>query len=309
MPHKPGLRQNKLRSGGLPHALAAYCVWGLLPLYVRHLHAVPALAFISWRTIFTLLVCLVLVAMRREAVEILQVLHRPRVLAMLAVSACLIGGNWLIYVSAIQAGHIFAASLGYYINPLVNILLGTLFLHERLSAKQWLAVAIAGVGVAILALGGANAGSHATLGIALALGTSFSAYGLVRKLAPIAALPGLTVEAGLIVIPSIAYLLASNAPGPGGVAFHFGADPALSALLSLSGVLTAVPLWLFAEATRRMEYSTMGFIQFTSPSVMFFLGLFVFHEPLPPVHLAAFVTIWCALAVFCWDMWAKNRRA
>ncbi len=292
-------------------ALAAYLFWGLLPLYLHQMKAVPPLSFVGWRTIFTLPVCVVLVAIRGQAAEVLGALKQPRAVAMLALSACLIGSNWLIYVSAIQHGHLFAASLGYYINPLVNILLGTLFLGERLGRLQWLAVALAGGGVALLALAGTGAGgspnAHATLGIALALAISFSAYGLVRKLVPVGSLPGLAVEAGLLLVPGIAYLLAISSGAQGG-GFQFGADASLSALVALSGLATALPLWLFAEAARRMDYSTLGFIQFITPTIVFLLGLFVFHEPLHPAQLAAFVAIWIALGVFCWDMWMTRAR-
>ena len=309
MSPSPIPRQPRHRAGGLPLALTAYLAWGLLPLYMRLLHAVPALAFVGWRTIFTLPVCLVLVTLRRQGAEVLGALRSPRVMAMLALSASLIGVNWLVYVSAIHEGHILATSLGYYINPLINILLGTLLLRERLGRLQWLAVALAGGGVALLALAGGSSDARATAVIALILGITFSAYGLVRKLVPVASLPGLAVEAGMLMIPGIAYVLTAEGPGAGAMAdgFRFGANPSLSGILALSGVTTAVPLLLFSESTRRLDYSTLGFVQFLQPTVIFLLGLFVFHEPLRPAQLGAFAAIWAALAVFCWDMWAKRR--
>ena len=286
-------------------AIAAYLVWGLLPLYLRLVHSVPPLAFVGWRTVFTLPVCLVLVALRRQGSELVSALIAPRALAMLALSSALIGGNWLIFVSAIQAGHLFATSLGYYINPLVNILLGTALLGEKLSRRQWLAVALAGSGVLLLALAGGGEAARQTLGISLALAATFSAYGLVRKLVPVGSLPGLTIEASLLLGPAIAILALTGHKGDAG----FGQDVALSALIALAGLVTAVPLLLFAEAARRMDYSTLGFVQFISPTTVFLLGFFVFHEPLRPAQLASFVAIWCALAVFCWDLWIKRRPA
>ena len=307
MPARPIADAPQHRSGGLTMALTAYLLWGLLPLYMRQLHPVPALVFVGWRTVFTLPACLLLVTMRGEWGEVLRILRRPRLVAILALSASLIGSNWLIYVVAIKGGHVFATSLGYYILPLVNILLGTVFLHEKLGWMQWLAVALAGGGVALLALADGSADAHVTLVIALALCGTFAGYGLVRKLVPVGSLPGLSVEAGLLVIPGTLYLLIANRAGAPSGAFHFGVNARVDVLLSLSGLTTAIPLWLFAESARRMDYATMGFLQFLSPTVIFLLGLFVFHEPLRPTQLAAFVVIWVALMVFCWDMWAKRR--
>jgi chloramphenicol-sensitive protein RarD len=189
---------------------------------------------------------------------------------------------------------VLAASLGYYINPLINVLLGTIFLGERLGAMRWAAVALAAAGVVVLALGAAE-----TLGISLALGVSVALYGLVRKLAPVGSLPGLTIESGLLLAPAIA-TAAWFAWGP--ARSSFGSDPATSALLAGAGVATAVPLLCFALAARRMDLSTLGFVQFLSPTIAFVLGLTVFGEPLRPAQLASFVLIWAAIALFSWDL-------
>lgn len=275
-------------------ALGAYLIWGLLPLYLRLVHSVPPFEFVGWRIVFTLPLCLVFIAARRQFADLVAALRQPRIVLMLAISSLLIGVNWLIYIAAIMNGHVFATSLGYYINPLANVLIGTVFLRERLSPLQWAAVAIAAVGVAVLAWG-----AHDMLWIALALATSFSFYGLVRKLVPVGSLPGLTIESAILYLPAIG-VVALHALGPQGTVM--GSSAGISLLIALSGVVTAVPLLLFALAARRMDYSALGFVQFLSPTIVFILGLTVFGEPLRPVQLASFVLIWTAIALFVADL-------
>lgn len=289
------------RPSGLPYAIGVYLIWGLIPLYFRLLHQVPPFELVGWRVIFTVPVCLILVALLRQFGEVRRALTTPRTLAALAVSAMLIGANWLVYVIAIATDHVFAASLGYYINPLMNVLAGTLFLHERLSRRQWLAVALATVGVGILAWGALN-----TLWISMGLAVSFCGYGLVRKLAPVESLPGLAVETVVLIVPALA-LIGWQAAQPAGIAL--GHSPVIDFTLAMAGLVTGVPLLLFATAARRMDYSTLGFVQFLAPTLVFLCGLFVFHEPLRPVQLASFVMIWAAIAVFCWDLLSKRKPA
>jgi chloramphenicol-sensitive protein RarD len=285
---------------GLPQALGAYLIWGLIPLYFGLVKHVPALEFVGWRVIFTVPVCVVIVLTRKQVPDVIAALRAPRVLGMLVLSAWLIGANWLTYIAAIQAGHVFATSLGYYINPLVNVLAGTLFLGERMTRTQWFAVALAAAGVSLLAWG-----AQEMLGISLLLAGSFCAYGLVRKVTPVGSLPGLTIETLVLVVPAVA-LIAWHATQPAGI--HFGGDWRHDLATAGSGVVTAVPLLLFAVAARRMAYSTLGFVQFLAPTIVFFLGLFVFHEPLQPVQLVCFVLIWSAIAIFVWDLWNRSRK-
>lgn len=284
---------------GLPMALGAYLIWGLLPLYLRLVHSVPPFEFVGWRIVFTLPLCLLFIALRGQIAELLTALTQPRTMLLLIVSSLLIGINWLVYIAAIQAGHVFAASLGYYINPLVNVLLGTLFLNEKLSRLQWAAVALAAIGVSLLAWNARD-----MLWISLTLAASFSAYGLVRKLVPVGSLPGLTIESMLLVLPAIGLVLWQTSDGAQAAVGH---DLRQSLLVALSGVLTAVPLLMFAVAARRMDYSVLGFCQFLAPTMVFLLGLFLFHEPLRPVQLACFVLIWSAIALFVWDLLARRR--
>lgn len=286
---------------GLPAALGAYLIWGFLPLYLILVASVPAVEFVAWRIVWTLPLCLVIAWARGQIGEIAAALRNPKLVGWLALSAGLVGANWLVYIFAIQSGEVFAASLGYYINPLVNVLLGTVVLKERLTRRQWFAVGLAGVGILLL-LGGALT----TLWISLTLAFSFSTYGLVRKRVPVGALPGLTVETIILLLPAVA-TVAWYAMSPAGSSF--GKDAGLSAAIMFGGVVTAIPLWMFAVAARRMDYSTLGFLQFLAPTIVFVLGLTVFHKPLHTAELAAFVAIWAAIAVFVWDLWTRRQAA
>ncbi len=286
---------------GLPVALGAYVIWGLLPLYLILVKAVPPFEFVGWRIIWTLPFCLAIVAFRKQWPDVVAAIRDRASLMTLFASAILIGINWLVYVWAIQNGNVYAASLGYYINPLLNVLLGTLILGERLSKRQWIAVALAATGVAFLA-----AGALTTLWISLTLALSFGTYGLLRKRVNVGSLPGLTIESAILLLPAIG-IAAYYAGLPQGSAFTV--DAQLSLAIMLGGVLTAVPLLMFAVAAKRMDYSTLGFIQFLAPTIVFLLGLFVFEEELKPAQLACFTLIWIALIIFVSDMWAKRKRS
>jgi chloramphenicol-sensitive protein RarD len=288
-------------ASGLAPAIGAYVIWGFLPLYLLLVKTVPPFEFVGWRIIWTLPLCLAIVAFRRQFGELLTALRSPRAMLALAASAVLIAINWFVYIWAIMAGEVYATSIGYYLNPLINVLLGTLFLGERLTRWQWLAVAIALVAVVLLA-----AGALTSLWISLTLGFSFGLYGLVRKQVAVGSLPGLTIESAILLLPAagIAWWYAVSPAGS-----SFGQDAWMSGLIIFSGVVTAVPLLLFAIAARRMDYSTLGFIQYLAPTIVFFLGLFVFEQPLAPVKLFSFVLIWIAVAIFVGDLWARKRAA
>lgn len=292
-------REEPARTGGLPAAIGAYLIWGLLPLYLLLLRHVPAFELVGWRVIFTVPVCLLIVVASRQGKQLRAAIGNPRALAMLTASAAIIGINWVTYFFAIQGGHVFAASLGYYINPLVNVLAGTVFLKERLSRMQWVAVGIAAIGVSLLAWG-----ARETLGISLALAISFAAYGLIRKLAPVESLPGLTIESLVLLLPASA-IVGWYAMQPAGS--NFGHGPGNDALIASSGVITAAPLLLFAAAARRMSYSALGFVQYLAPTIVFLLGVFVFGEPLRTVQLVCFLFIWTAIVLFSWDLWSRRK--
>jgi chloramphenicol-sensitive protein RarD len=286
------------RPSGIPAALGAYVIWGFLPLYLLLVASVPAVEFIGWRIIWTLPICLAIVAFRRQGPDVRAALADRRSVAILGGSATLIAVNWLVYVWAIQRGEVMAASLGYYINPLVNVLLGTVLLRERLNRLQWAAVAIAALGVAVLL-----AGALTTMWISLTLAFSFGTYGLLRKQVAVGSLPGLTIESAILLLPAVGAAL-WYAATPAGSAFT--QDIRLSLAIVLGGFVTAIPLLLFAIAARRMDYSTLGFFQFIAPTIVFVLGLTVFERELDRVQLASFVLIWIALAIFAWDMWARR---
>lgn len=285
--------------GGLPYALAAYGIWGFVPLFFKLLSSVPPVEVLAQRIIWSLPLCFVIMLFRRQIGDYLVALRDWRTLRLLLASALLIAVNWLVYIYSIFTDHVLAASLGYYLNPLVNVMLGMIFLGERLSRLQLAAVVIAGIGVAILL-----AGALDTLWISLTLAFSFGIYGLIRKVVPVGSLPGLAIETTVLLVPSLAiaafYLWAGDGRG-------FGSDGAISALLMAGGIVTAVPLLLFATAARRMSYAALGFVQYLAPTVQFFLSLFVFHEPLKPVQLACFLLIWASIAVFSFDMLRKMR--
>ncbi|EQB15835.1 hypothetical protein L284_10520 [Novosphingobium lindaniclasticum LE124] len=288
------------RTGGLAQAFGAYFIWCLFPLYFAALHAVSPFEVVAWRLLFTLPFCLVMVAVLRQGAQLRAAVGNRRLLGALALSGLLIGTNWLVYVIAVMEGHVLAASLGYYINPLVNVLAGTIFLRERLSRLQWIAVALAAIGVAMLAWGAFD-----TLWISLGLAFSFAGYGLVRKLAPVESLPGLTVETLVLLVPALG-LLGWQATSTAGLAM--GESLATSLLLACAGVVTGIPLLLFAGAARKLDFSVLGFIQFVTPTGVFLMGLFVFGEPLRPVQIFCFLFIWTAIAVFCWDLLSRRRK-
>lgn len=286
---------------GLASALAAYVMWGLLPLYFRALHEVPPLELVGWRVLFTVPVCFVIISFRKQWPDVRAALTSGHVLGLLVLSALLIGSNWLIFVIAINSGHVLATSLGYYINPLINVVLGTVVLGERLTRVQWMAVALAGAGIALL-LGGALD----TLAVALSLAFTFAFYGFVRKKAPVGAVPGLTIETVLLVAPALV-IVWLGAVSPAGSALAMGGHE--TPLLIASGVATAIPLLLFAVAARSLPLSTLGFVQFLSPTLSFILGLTVFGEALDATRLACFALIWAAIALYSWDMVKRARQA
>ncbi|MEP5937422.1 MAG: EamA family transporter RarD [Erythrobacter sp.] len=279
---------------GLPAALGAYLMWGLLPLYIALVQEIPPFEFVGWRIIWTLPLCLLIVAVRGQFPALREAMADKRSIAMLCLSAALIATNWLVYIWAIAEGEIYAASMGYYLNPLLNVLLGTLFLGERLSRLQWLAVALAALAVAALL-----AGAVASLWISLSLAGSFALYGLVRKQVGVGSLPGLTIETSILILPSIVVVWFYS-QSPSGTLF--GSDPVITGLIMFGGVVTAVPLLLFAVAARRMDYSALGFVQYLAPTLVFILGLTVFGEELKPAQLGSFMLIWAAIALFVWDI-------
>jgi len=284
---------------GLLYAGLAFGIWGLFPLYLRQIASVPPLEVVLHRSAWSLLLLVVVLTVLRRWRWLGEVLREPRRVLPFAASAALLTGNWMVYVWAVQAGHVLDASLGYFINPLVSVLLGVLVLHERLRRAQWLAVALAAFGVAWLTWQ-----TGRLPWVALLLAFSFAIYGLIRKTGHLGALEGLALENLLLaplVLPALAWVTA-----------HGGAltrgDGALIAWLCLSGPLTALPLLLFAAAARRLSLATVGLMQYLSPTLQFGLGVWVFDEPMQPARLAGFACIWAALALYSADALRRTMR-
>ncbi len=275
---------------GMVYAAGAYISWGLLPLFWKALQTVPALEILAHRMVWSLLVVLVLLGYQRRWHWLQGVVRDVRVLLTFLTTALLLTTNWFVYIWAVNAGYVVETSLGYFINPLVNVLLGVLFLKERLRFWQAVAVIIALCGVVYLTL---NYG--ALPWIALTLAGSFGLYGLMRKTAQLSSLEGLTVETLLLFLPALAYLLGLEATDRGA----FGDTDAITSLLLVaSGLATAVPLLLFAAGARLIPLSVLGILQYIAPTIQFLIGVLVYHEPLTWVRLVGFCLIWLALAVY-----------
>jgi chloramphenicol-sensitive protein RarD len=278
------------RQSGLLALICAFSTWGFLPLYLRPLRAVPPVEVMCHRLLWCCLFVLALLAARGELDHVRAALRDGKTRARLCASAAFISCNWLLYVWSVTSGHVVEGSLGYFINPLINVLLGVIVLDERLERVQWLAVAIAAGGVAYLTW---LAGRPPW--IALGLAGSFGSYGLIRKTVAVEALPGLASETLLIAPLGLAYLVAGELSGRG-VGLHAGGWTL--PLLLCGGPLTALPLWLFSYGARRVPYSTVGIVQYIGPTQQLLLGIFVFGEPFPPARAAGFALIWVAIAIY-----------
>ena len=288
---------------GLVQAALAYVIWGLFPIYFHALSRVDAFQIVLHRSLWCFVfVWALLVAMRRLQ-WVPGVARQPRLIALFALGALLLSCNWLLYVWAVNHGHVVEASLGYFVTPLVNVLLGTCVLGERPRRLQWIAVATAACGVLWLTL---------TLGrppwIALGLAASFGSYGLLRKTAPLGALEGLALETAVLA-PVALVTLALLAP-PGAPLLFAGMDGATIAWLLCAGPITAIPLLLFAGGARRITLATLGTLQYLSPTIQFLLGVVWYGEPLQATRLIGFVLIWAALAIYSADgfLWLRRLR-
>jgi len=290
----------RTRRRGIAAALTAFTIWGLAPLYFKAVGSVPPTEIVAHRILWSLLFLAALLAFWRGFDGLWRLRSQPRLLGLLALTALLTGSNWLVFVWSISAGRLLEASLGYFINPLVSILLGRLFLGERLRPLQQVAVALALTGVVWRVW---QVGSLPWIALFLAL--TFGFYGLLRKRAPVDPINGLFVETLITAPLALAWLAWLGAGG----ALHFGRDLSVSALLPLAGVLTAVPLMLFAVGAQRLPLSTIGFLQYLAPSLNFVLAVFLFREPFDLAQLVGFALIWSALALYTADMLRTGRRA
>ena len=285
----------------LVYALGAHAIWGSMPVYLLLVQTVPAMEFVAWRLVFTLPLCLLILAIRSGFDELKAVLSNRRTVLTLVGSSTIIAINWFLYVFSIQSGNVYAASLGYYILPLVMMLMGMVFLGEKLTRLQWGAVALAAAGVAALA-----AGALVTLWLSMAMAISFGTYGLLRKTVAAGPLVGLTVEA-MILMPVAVAAVGWFWVQPEGTAMAQGTITALA--IAGSGAMTAIPLLMFATAARAMPYTVIGFLQFISPTIVFLMGLLLFDEELKPAQLACFVAIWIAAALFTYGLFKGSKPA
>ena len=280
--------EHHLRSGFLL-GLAAYGLWGVLPVYFKLLAAIPAVDIVAHRVLWSLPFLTILVVLGRGWSKVRAAIGHGRTLVILMITALLIGGNWLLYVYAVTSGHILAASFGYYLNPLANVLLGRFVLHERLNRLQWAAVAIAAAGISVLA-----AGALGQLWISLTLCISFALYGLLRKVVPADALTGLSVETAILFPLAVGWLAWRSSAG----APVMGTDEMQTGLLFLAGIVSTTPLLLFTAAAKRLPYSTLGMLQFLAPTLQFLLAVALYGEAFTLAHAIAFPAIWLALVLY-----------
>jgi chloramphenicol-sensitive protein RarD len=274
---------------GFLFGLAAYGLWGVLPIYFKAIGTIGAVDIVAHRVIWSLPFLRLLLVFGKGREKVRAAFSTRKTVGILALTALLIGVNWLLYVYAVTSGHILAASFGYYLNPLANVLLGRFVLKEHLSRLQWAAVAIAAAGISVLA-----AGALSQMWISLTLCATFALYGLLRKVVPVDALTGLTVETWMLfpfAIGWLAWQALAGVPVMGST----GTD---TALLLLAGVVSTTPLLLFTAAARLLRYSTLGMLQFLAPTLQFLIAVLMYGEPFTPAHAIAFSAIWIALGLY-----------
>lgn len=284
---------------GYWYAVGAYGLWGLLPIYWKQLHDVPATQVICHRIVWSCLLLGAFVLLSRRGQAFRLVATNAGVLRVYSLAAALIAINWLVFIWSVNAGYIVETSLGYFVNPLLSVLLGVVVLGERLRRLQWIPIALATSGVLYVSI------AHGKVPwIAMLLATTFALYGLVKKMAPLGSVYGLTLETGLLVIPALAYLLYCNGTGSGAFLHQAGWQ---DVMLFSAGAVTTVPLLLFASAARRIPLLWMGIFQYIAPSLSLLLGVLVYGEPFTHDQMIGFGLVWIALAIFAIEGFAAHR--
>jgi chloramphenicol-sensitive protein RarD len=284
---------------GIWNGLGAYLLWGFFPIYWKLLHEVSALQLIGHRISWSFILLIAVILLTRQWTEFRSAALIPKVIGIYALAGVLLSINWLIYVWGVNSGFIVETSLGYFINPLVSVLLGVVFLHERLRGMQWVAVGLAAAGVTYLTL------TYGRLPwIALSLAVSFGIYGLAKKLAPLGSLYGLTLETALVFPMALIYLafLQSN-----GMAAFLNRGVLTDILLISTGVVTSIPLLMFASAARQIPLTMIGLLQYIAPTLQFLIGVFLYHEPFDQSRLIGFSLVWLALIIFWVENYLTNR--
>ena len=288
----------KTQKLGLIYGVSAYVLWGMFPLYWPLLEPANPLEIVSHRAVWTLIFCVIVLAITHALKSTLATFRRPKVAIKLFLASVLISINWLIYIWATNNGHVVEASLGYYINPLIIIAFGVILLKEKMRRLQWVAVSIATVGVIILTVDYGRL-PWVALGLALSWGT----YGLVKKQLGLGALEGLAIETMIAFIPYCGYLIFIGSKGEG----QFGNGAGLTILLISAGAVTAIPLLLFNGSTTRLPYSTIGLMQYITPTIQFSIGVWVNNEAMPTARWVGFIFIWLALMTLATDLLKSGR--
>jgi chloramphenicol-sensitive protein RarD len=290
---------------GLIQALTACVCWGLLPVYFKLLQSVDPLEIVAHRIIWSVPLLLIILYFRKSLPSLGFALMNRKMRWTMLASACLIAANWLIYVGAVHESHILAASLGYFISPLLTVLMGRIFLGEPLSGKKWLAIAIAATGVSVLAVQALD-----TLWISLALAASWSSYALVRKIADIGPMVGLTAETGILFLPFILLLVWLTFVMPASPSSqHLGDDRTITLLLIGGSFVTAIPLLLFAAAVKKMTLGAIGLLNYLAPTIQFLVGVFVYDEAITLSHMICFLLIWTSIALYSTDSYLAGKAA
>ncbi len=291
-----------MRRNGTLLAGSAYTIWGLFPLYFKALHSVPSLEILLNRMVWSLLFLIGILTWKKHWGWISQAIRNPKLVMSFALSATLLSANWLVYIWAVNEGRVIDASLGYFITPLVNILLGAVALRERMRTMQWVAVSFAAAGVLWLTW---LTGNLPWIGLTLAL--TFGTYGLLRKTSSLGALEGLSLETALLFPFAGGYLCWLALQGQNA---WFTQDSHVVTMLLLTGPVTAIPLLLFAAGARKIPMTTLGILQYISPMVQFLMGIWLFHEPFNAQKLAGFALIWLALILYSAEgVWMNFRKS
>jgi chloramphenicol-sensitive protein RarD len=286
---------------GILFAIGAYGIWGLLPIYWKTIDIVPAPQILSHRIVWSFIFLVIVLLMKKDLSTFTRVVQSKKTLAIFTLAAVLIGVNWLTYIWAVNAGYIVETSLGYFINPLVSVLFGVIFLGEKLRPLQWAPIILAATGVLYLTI------SYGALPwIALVLAFTFGLYGLIKKTAPLNSLHGLSLETGILFLPALFYLFYAEGQGTG-LMGH--ADWLVTILLIFTGIATALPLLLFASAARKINLSTLGILQYIAPTMQFLIGVLMYGEPFTQSRLFGFSIIWTALLIYTFEGVLERRRS
>lgn len=284
---------------GILYGIGAYALWGFFPIYWKILHNVPALQLLGHRISWSFVLLLIYILVTKQWAGFRAYAFNKKALGIYSIAAVLLSFNWLIYVWGVNAGFIVETSLGYFINPLLSVLLGVLFLRERLRPMQWVPVGIAAIGVGYLTF------VYGRLPwIALSLAFTFGFYGFVKKLSPLGSLYGLTLETGLVFPMALVYLAFMNVGGTGAF-LHDGT--LVNVLLIGGGIVTTVPLLMFASAAKQIPLTVVGLLQYIAPSLQFLIGVFIYKEPFDHAHLIGFSIVWTALIIFAVESYLANR--